>query len=803
MRYTGIIRTFISRTETSVIMQLSSNNPGFIKASINANHLDVDIDSLHLNDCISFDYTPNSREQHDETVIVDKIFFHIPDPQNKARIIAVPNYESFPLGTFSHKLCPIDTDKSNIRIKPSSEGSGYDVSVNLTTELIAFYLKSRLFKGIGPKIVDNIIEHFGIQTFHIISKFPNKLTDVRGIADKTAKSIADNFNNNLSRMNELIFLMSQYISFLQAEKIYNEYKTETIGIILHNPYVLINDIYGIGFKKADDIAQKIGIPRDSEFRIKAGIEHTLKEQGIMNGHTCYPYNKFIPGLKTLLGFDTTTNIKPVIDKMLDQEKLFSFKKDINLNDHFIALSSHYLQEDSIAKRLNLLVKSPKKLYFDYSEEIAKYQHDNEITLDDDQINAIETALNSGVLIITGGPGTGKTTIINGIIKIFKNLYPSFNSNESLAVRLAAPTGRAAKRLTELTGEPATTIHRLLGFTMSDNRYEFQYNSFNTLEAEVIIIDEISMADVFIFDSLLKALARGTRLILVGDKDQLPSVSPGNVLSDIISSEIIPVCSLEKIYRQAENSLIVENAHRINTKQQIIINNDSDDFYFYDAENDEDILKFVLSKFKTIPSDYSVNYDDIQVLSPIKDSIAGTKNLNIELEKIVNPDPNNSLKIGEVTYKVGDRIMQTSNNYYMHWIKEDTRERSSGIFNGEIGYITEINSFKKSLTILFDDNRVCYYNNKDCQDLMLSYAITVHKSQGSEFSVVIVVLPQNTFFMTKKILYTAVTRAKKAVILIGSINNVSAIIKKTYTEIRYTYLKELLCQYNKMSPQNLR
>ncbi|MDR0752060.1 MAG: ATP-dependent RecD-like DNA helicase [Christensenellaceae bacterium] len=814
------------------IVKFTYRNPGFIIFILccNGTFLKMRAISPPLNketlallkekDTLRVEYSIRIHEKYGKNCEISRIIEHIPfinQPPAECldqNSIILNDYDpKIWIASFADKFSPVETSDSNLSILPDLENpEQYNIYINFTIELITAYLSSDLFKGVGPAAVKKIVDEFGLFTLGIIESNPKKLEAIRGIGPITVKTIKKEYKKNLPNMRMYLFFFSQDISLYQVKKIYEEYESQTLDIVIHNPYVLINDISGIGFKKADTIALKIGIPRDSDFRLCAGIIYALKEEGL-SGHTCCQYYYLIEKARTVLQIDIsqTELIANALDILLNDGNVFEFIKqhthyqnNLPNANRFIALRANYLHEESIAKKITDLIKRAKPLANDHSYAIRQYEQSKGISLDVSQKKAISDALNNGVIVITGGPGTGKTTIINAIIKIITTLIPELNSSNSELLQLAAPTGRAAKRLSELTKRSAKTIHRMLGFQAnSGGGFKFHYNETNHLDAEVVIVDEISMADVFIFDSLLKALNSNARLILVGDRDQLPSVSAGNVLSDLIECKLLPVSCLTKIFRQGSESLIVSNAHNVNNKMPLVINNDSQDFYFCECANDEEILETLLDKFSTVTTDYEVEYDDVQVLAPMKKYNTGTENLNNELQKIVNPDMLPCLYVGQTTFKVGDRVMQTSNNYQMSWIKDITHERGSGVFNGEIGYIQNIDLSKQQITILFDEGRICDYTRKDCFDLMLAYAITVHKSQGSEFSVVFVVVPNSAnYFLNKMILYTAITRARKAVILIGSMSTITHIIKKKNFQNRSTLLKELIWKHLKVPPQNL-
>ena len=593
-------------------------------------------------------------------------------------------------------------------------------------------------------------------------------------------------------MQNSVMLMQEYnISTGLAVKIYNTYFDKTEYILKENPYKLCEDVDGIGFYTADKIAQKMGISELSEFRFRAGILHVLKEDSDKTGNTFITKPNLESELTNLLRV-ATNNIE--IDKVINNLIMDSLIKVFELNDNqVIMLSKLYNTEKIVGLTLNLLNELGKGKNLDVSDSIKYYEQVNRLQMHDNQKHAIEMAVNNGVSVITGGPGTGKTTIVKCMLQIFKGM--------GKVVKLLAPTGRAAKRLSESTGEEASTIHRALvvDFLSGDNM--FVYNANNKLPFDVVIVDEVSMVDVMLMSYLVRVLKKGTQLVLVGDKDQLPSVGAGNVLGDIIESGVINVCELTHIYRQSENSLIITNAHSINNSKMPLLDNKSSDFFYEAKKEPSEMLSSVVKlTCERIPKYLNIDPAKIQVLAPMKSGLCGVDNLNKNLQEKLNPP---SLKKPEVVtekvvYRLGDRVMQITNNYERNWIKDDGEE-GTGVFNGDIGEITFIEPNSLEITVLFEDGRYAKYLKKDLAELVLSYAITIHKSQGSEFDVVIIpVISGPPMLLTKNLLYTAVTRAKRMVVLVGSKQSIAMMVHNRSTLTRSTMLKQFLCDVSNIS-----
>lgn len=651
------------------------------------------------------------------------------------------------------------------------------------------YLSSGLIKGVGEATARNIYEKFGNDTMNVIEENPVKLSEIKGISKKKAESIHEAIFELKKMQTQVMFLQQYNITTNLAVKIYNQYKEGTKHIVSQNPYKLVDDIDGVGFLTADKIAMSLGHSASGEFRIRASLVYCLKETAEKEGNTYLSLDDLIKRAEKLLNLELYS-ISDVVESTLERMALEPVVKLFTLDDvKQIALLKYYRQEQGIAVSLLKLNKNVKVLPIDTAKSIAHFQELNNFKFHSSQYSAVTSAVTNGVTVITGGPGTGKTTIINCIAELF--------SQNDLTVELCAPTGRASKRLSESTKREAKTIHRLLGYEFQNNRMQFKYNKDNKLNADVVIVDELSMVDVNIMYSLLKALKEDARLVLVGDKDQLPSVGAGNVLSDIIKSNIIEVNYLTHIYRQAEDSLIVTNAHLINQCQMPQINNQSKDFFVMNIEDGEEIAKTVVQLVKTrLPKYCNTASRDIQVLGAMKSGVAGTNNLNLLLQASINADTplKKQMKSGTVIFREGDRVMQIVNDYEMPFTKYERGiiAEGSGVFNGDIGFIKSINNQANCVEIIFDDNRLCSYEQLELSNLQLAYASTIHKSQGSEFPVVVIPLVGGPpTIINKNLLYTAITRAKDMVVLVGSKKVLSMMIRNNYISKRTTLLSEFL------------
>ncbi len=637
------------------------------------------------------------------------------------------------------------------------------------------YLSSGLFKGIGEKTAKQIVDKFGIDTLKILDETPHRLLEVTGIGRKKLMEIICSYNETRSMKETILFLQNYEISMNLAMKIYRKYGENTVDTMKNNPYILVEDIDGVGFITADKIAKKLGIPENSEFRIRAGLNYLLNEQAGKSGHTCLPEDYLVTQCVKLLGLDEG-EIRMCYDCYFDLKR-----EEVN-GQILVATAVNYHTENAIANKLLLLDKSPNACNFDLKKELEVYERQNGIALDANQRHAIKSVFSHGVSVITGGPGTGKTTIIKGIVNVLRN-----NGKKPL---LCAPTGRASKRMMETTGEDAKTIHRMLGMEGVGSS-ACCYDESTPLPVDVLIVDEISMADIYIFNTLLKAIPVGARLVLVGDKDQLPSVACGNILSDIICSDLINIVYLTTVYRQAQGSTIVSNAHRINSGLMPETKN-SNDFFFNAKSTASGVQQAVLSMIKTrIPNYLNVSRDDIQVLAPMRRTEFGVEALNELLQRELNENTRSTV-YKDVTYKVCDRVMQTVNNYELEWSKTVNGKlvTGKGVFNGDIGMVVNVD--KELVAVEYDDGKMVKYVASDIEELTLAYCVSVHKSQGSEFPVVILVLGRPVPMLhTRNLIYTAVTRAKKMLVIIGEESVLQYAINNTYTAKRYSLLCHLL------------
>lgn len=660
------------------------------------------------------------------------------------------------------------------------------------------YLSSGAIKGIGEKMAERIVNTFKEDTFRIMEEEPERLAEIKGISMTKAMDIAAQLVDKRDMRKAMIFLQDYGINMNLANKIYSHYGQNIYTIIKQNPYKLADDIDGIGFKIADDIAVKVGIRVDSDFRIKSGIFYIL-QQASMQGHIYLPMEELELGVKGLLLIDIPDIEKFIMDLVIDKRLVVKITPDGTKN---VYAAIYYYMELSVAKRLTDLEVHTAENEEYFEKRIAEIEKNTKIELDDIQKTAVKTAVENGLMVITGGPGTGKTTTINTIIKYFEL--------EGYEIRLAAPTGRAAKRMTETSGYEAQTIHRMLEISggISDDNSDrasqgmhFERDESNPLETDVIIVDEMSMVDINIMNSLLKAVAIGTKLILVGDVDQLPSVGPGNVLKDIINSGCIPVVKLEKIFRQAAESEIVINAHKINKGEHVVLNKYSRDFLFVRRDSADAIIAAMCTLIKSkLPGYVNADINDIQILTPSRKSAVGVERLNRIMQDFLNPADVTKMEktFGDVTFREGDKVMQIKNNYQMEWEKKSrygiTYESGTGIYNGDTGVIEEINTFAERIIVKFEDEKYVSYEFKQLDELELAYAITIHKSQGSEYPAVII--PMFTgprMLMTKNLLYTAVTRAKKCVCMVGVEDYFHQMASNESEQKRYSSLDERIRQ----------
>lgn len=644
------------------------------------------------------------------------------------------------------------------------------------------YLSSGAIKGIGPKTAVKIIEEFGDQTFEVIENEPHKLARIRGISESKSEEISQEFKKQFAIREVMIYLEKFGMTSNECVKVFKAFGSRAVEVITENPYMLCREIIGISFKRADEIAANMPEPPAVRYRLGAGVVHVVR-YNLRNGHTCLPKDKVISPAAQLLDSDEET-ITEVIDELTENGQLIC--KNINDRD-FLFLPYMYAAEYSAAQRLSVMLKfPPPKGKSSIKNRISSLEKKFGIHYEKLQAEAITTALEKGMLILTGGPGTGKTTTINGIIELFER--------DGLRVALTAPTGRAAKRMSEITGKDAKTIHRLLEVEWKDDdRQSFQRNISNPLPYDAVVVDELSMVDISLFSSLLDALKLGCRLIMVGDSDQLPAVGAGNVLHDLIDSGLIPVVALKEIFRQAMESLIVTNAHKIVGGEMPELDKTDNDFFFMNRSNVYLAASTVIDLYTTrLPNAYG--YDplkDIQILCPSRKGETGSVNLNTAIQKRFNPpdDFKHEFNLNGRTFREGDRVMQIKNNYDIPWKKG--KEPGAGIFNGDIGTLEMIKPDARLMKIRFDDKEAIY-SFDFANQLELAYAITVHKSQGSEYNAVIMpvcsVLPQLSY---RNLLYTAVTRAKSKLILVGTKKDISAMVENDKRIKRYSALKYFL------------
>ena len=654
-------------------------------------------------------------------------------------------------------------------------------------QAIERYLGSGAIKGIGLALAARIVRRFKEDTFRIIEEEPERLAEIKGISERKAMEIATQVNEKRDLRQAMIFLQQYGITMNLAVKIYNRYGQEVYEILKKNPYQLAEDIDGVGFKTADEIAAQVGIRSDSDFRIRSGILYVLSGAA-SEGHTFLPQEELTKRASELIQVEPEFIEKHYMDLAIERKLMLKQKEEQTQ----IYAASFYYMESNVATMLKQLDVTYDESDTAIEKRILAIQKQTGMELEEHQVEAVKEAVKNGLLIITGGPGTGKTTTINTIIRYFEA--------EGMDIFLAAPTGRAAKRMSETTGYEARTIHRMLELNGGmEGNAGFERNEMNPLETDVIIIDEMSMVDISLMHSLLKAIPTGTRLILVGDVNQLPSVGPGCVLKDIIDSGVCNVVKLTKIFRQAATSDIIVNAHKINRGEEVVLDNKSMDFFFLKRYDADVIINVVLQLIKQkLPKFVNASEYDIQVLTPMRKGLLGVERLNVILQKYLNPpSPEKREKeYGDTIFREGDKVMQTKNNYQLEWeIKSRfglTIEKGMGIFNGDTGIIREINDFAETVTVEFDEGRMVDYSFKLLEELELAYALTIHKSQGSEYpAVVIPLLSGPSMLMNRNLLYTAVTRARKCVTLVGNEATFAEMIKNTSQQKRYSGLCDRL------------
>lgn len=650
------------------------------------------------------------------------------------------------------------------------------------------YLGSGAIKGIGAALAGRIVRHFGSDTLRIVEEEPERLAEIKGISEKKAHEIAIQIAEKSEMRKVMMFLQKYGISLNLGAKIYQKYGDSVYSVLQENPYRLADDISGVGFKIADEIAYRIGIHTDSDYRIKSGLSYTLLQAG-GEGHVYLPREELFRRAEQLLGVDASYMEKHLVDLSMERKIIQKEEKGQVL----VYPAQYYYLELNTARMLRELDIDCPEDEERVERRISQIQKETGTVLDEMQKKAVKEAAGHGLLVLTGGPGTGKTTTINAIIRFFES--------EGAELRLAAPTGRAAKRMTEATGYEAQTIHRMLELTgmPEDDRegqpVHFERNAENPLEADVIIIDEMSMVDIHLMHSLLMAVTAGTRLILVGDENQLPSVGPGNVLRDIIRSGQFPVVELKKIFRQASESDIVVNAHKINRGEQVEINNKSRDFFFLKRYDADIIIRVVIALIQEkLPKYVEAKPFEIQVLTPMRKGLLGVERLNQILQRYLNPpDPSKKEKeIGQGLFREGDKVMQIRNNYQLEWEVRGRYgipvDKGVGVFNGDTGIIRMINEFAELAEVEFEDGRYAQYTFKQLDELELAYAVTIHKSQGSEYPAVIIpILSGPRMLMNRNLLYTAVTRARKCVTVVGSEETFREMINNEKQQRRYSSL----------------
>ena len=653
--------------------------------------------------------------------------------------------------------------------------TSYESVVPATVKGIERYLGSGLIKGIGPVMAKRLVDKFALETLTVIESNIKRLHEVEGIGDKRIEMIKKAWNDQKEIRDVMLFLRGHEVSPTYGAKIYKQYGKESIKVVQQNPYRLATDIFGIGFITADKIAEKLGISKESQIRAEAGILYVLHQLSD-NGHVYYPYEPLVEECKKILGLEREVIVK-AFGKIAEDRKIII--EDLNTeefkeNNKAVYLGKFHVCEVGVASMLKTLMQFPKQLRsFDRNKAIDWVQGELKIQLAENQIHAVKEAIEKKVMVVTGGPGTGKTTIINSIIRIYKKL--------GQRVLLAAPTGRAAKRMQEATGHEAKTIHRLLEFSPKEGR--FKRDEDNPLRADLIVIDEGSMVDTVLMYQFLNAVPREATLILVGDVDQLPSVGAGNVLKDTIDSGSIPTVRLTEIFRQAKESMIIVNAHRVNIGEMPVVEHHRShpqDFFFFQIEEPEKALEKIIELCRDrIPQRFGYKpIEDIQVLTPMHRGVVGASNLNTELQKCLNPSTDELMRGGK-TLKVGDKVMQIRNNY------------DKEVFNGDIGRITRIDREEQEVVVNYD-GRAVSYEYPDLDEIVLAYAVSVHKSQGSEYPVVVIpILTQHYMLLQRNLLYTGITRGKKMVVLVGTKTAIAIAIKNNKPQKRYTLLRDRL------------
>ena len=655
------------------------------------------------------------------------------------------------------------------------------------------YLGSGAIKGLGAALAGRIVRKFKDDTFRIMEEEPERLAEVKGISERKAREIAEQVEEKKDMRKAMIYLQKYGISLSLAVKIYEHYGSSVYRVMEENPYQIADHVQGVGFKTADEIASKVGIHTDSDFRIRSGIFYVLL-QSVAEGHVYLPQKELLRRAVDLLEVEICDIEKYLMDLAMEKKVVIKEKED----EIRVYPAHYYYLELNTAKMLHDLNVSYEIPEDAIEKRIRQIEEDAELALDELQRTAVKEAVRNGVLVLTGGPGTGKTTTINAMIHFFES--------EGMDICLAAPTGRAAKRMTEATGCEARTIHRMLELAYTpennENRMEFARNQENPLETDVIIIDEMSMVDLPLMHVLLNAIVVGTRVILVGDQDQLPSVGAGSVLKDLIKSERFPVIRLTKIFRQAEQSDIVVNAHKINRGEPVILDNKSRDFFFLKRQDANTIISVIITLIqKKLPKYVNADPFDIQVLTPMRKGLLGVERLNVILQQYLNPPDKkkDEKEYGTKLFRVGDKVMQIKNNYQLEW-EIATKyglvvDKGIGVFNGDIGRITAINSYTEIVEVEYEEKKKVEYPFQLLDELELAYAITIHKSQGSEYPAVVIPLLQGPRQLYhRNLIYTAVTRAKQCVTLVGSDMTFQEMIQNANEQNRYTSLAECIQEF---------
>ena len=665
----------------------------------------------------------------------------------------------------------------------------FEKTMPQTAESIERYLSNGMIKGVGPAIAKRITARFGEETIHVLRFNPERLAEVKGITEERAFEIANQFNENWELWQIVGFLEKFGIGVQNAQNVYKQLGIEAIDEIEANPYILIDVVNNVDFKLIDKMAMNLGFEYNSDKRIRSGIKYALSK-ATANGHTCVLEDELYNFVRVLLGVQNEEIEDSMIYLKANNEIVIEEREEEN----WIYLENYYMSEENVARRIIMLDSADNiKKISAFSTELKKIEKKSDLSLSDKQKEAIKAVNDNNVCIITGGPGTGKTTIIKVILDLYKA--------QKKKVVLCAPTGRAAKRMTETTGEDAMTLHRLLeiGKIQEENNSRYKDIDLTPIDADVVIVDEMSMVDVFIMNYLVKAMYLGTKLVLVGDANQLPSVGPGNVLADLIESGRIKTIVLNKIFRQAAQSKIILNSHRVNDGQTFIKQEEAEeelknDFFYIKENNQDNILDQVVSLCNGRLHSYG-NYDffkNIQVITPTKKGMLGTKELNKVLQDVLNPATEDSAEkqaLG-VAYRIGDRVMQIKNNYDIFWERDlDGYETGNGVFNGEFGTIASIDDTEKRIKIVFDDEKYSWYQYSELDQIEHAYAITVHKAQGSEFDVVIIPISQAApMLLTRNLLYTGMTRARKLLIIVGSSNVIEYMINNVDSKKRNTGLE---------------